>query len=77
MNMRYSVDGQILVLGERKALNAARTIDPNSLDNDQSLAKNFQMRSVPKFDDRRRRFLRRSDLPLGSPQDRADGFAVR
>ena len=27
------------VLGERKALNAARTIDPNSLQNDQSLAK--------------------------------------
>jgi hypothetical protein len=27
------------VLGERKALNAARTIDPNSLENDQSLAK--------------------------------------
>jgi len=27
------------VLGERKALNAAKTIDPNSLQNDQSLAK--------------------------------------
>ena len=27
------------VLGEREALNAERTIDPNSLDNDQSLAK--------------------------------------
>jgi hypothetical protein len=27
------------VLGERKALNAARTIDPNSLQNDASLAK--------------------------------------
>jgi hypothetical protein len=27
------------VLGERKALNAARTIDPNSLQNDQSLAR--------------------------------------
>jgi hypothetical protein len=48
------------VLGEREALNAERSIDPNSLDND------------PKVDDRRRRFLRRSDLPLGLPQDRAD-----
>jgi hypothetical protein len=28
-----------MVLGERQALNAARTIDPNSLQNDQSLAK--------------------------------------